>query len=159
MLAHEINTLCTDIWFSNPHTSILRFPTLISGRSGLWQAKHDKSGLSWKSPIESRWSMCEIEKSLCEIGKSIREIRLNGCMTNWNCYTRMKKCHARSKLPVENEKLPCEICINCRQWKIVWEKEITIWHYQLVFSEPLRRNQSAESILSHPQNGRATECR
>ena len=54
----------------------------------LWQAKHDKSGMSSKSPIEFQQSMCEIEKSLSEIGKSPYE---------------------KLKLLYENEKLSCEI--------------------------------------------------
>ena len=32
----------------------------------LWQAKHDKSGMSSKSRIEFQLSMCEIRKSLYE---------------------------------------------------------------------------------------------
>ena len=99
----------------------------------LWQAKHDKSGLSWKSPIEFQWSICEIEKSLFEIGKSLREIRKT-------LYEKLKLLYENEKMsceiiiPIENEKLPCEIYINCWQWKIVvWEKEITIRDYRLVF--------------------------
>ena len=115
----------------------------------VWQAEHDKSGLSWESPIESQWSMCEIEKALFEIGKSLREItkslyeKLKIAIREWknvmrdhNYQSRMKNCHVRSILTVDN-------------WKIVvWEKEITIRDYRLVFSEPARHIQSAESILA-----------
>ena len=74
----------------------------------IWQAKHDKSGLSWKSPIESQWSICEIEKSLCEIGKSLREIT--------------KSQHEKLKLLYENEKMSCEIIITNREWKTaMWD--------------------------------------
>ena len=62
----------------------------------LWQAKHDKSGMSSKSPIEFQKSMCEIEKSLSEIGKSPNE---------------------KLKLLYENEKLSCEIIITNRERK------------------------------------------
>jgi len=62
----------------------------------IWQAKHDKSGLSSKSPIEPQQSMCEIEKSLCEIRKSL---------------------HEKSKLLYENDKLSCEIIITNRERK------------------------------------------
>ena len=74
----------------------------------VWQAKHDKSGLSWKSPIESQSSMCEIEKSLCEIGKSLREIT--------------KSLYEKLKLLYENEKMSCEIIITNREWKTaMWD--------------------------------------
>ena len=77
-------------------------------RNQIWQAKHDKSGLSWKSPIESKWSMCEIEKSLCEIGKSLREIT--------------KSLYEKLKLLYENEKMSCEIIITNREWKTaMWD--------------------------------------
>ena len=89
--------------------------------------------------------MCKIEKSLCEIGKSLREIRKslyeklkllyeNGklSMRDHNYQSRMKNCHVRFTLTVENEKSLRE------------EKEITIRDYRLVFSEPARHNKSAE---------------
>ena len=77
-------------------------------RRKIWQAKHDKSGLRWKSPIESQWSMCEIEKSLFEIGKSLREIT--------------KSLYEKLKLLYENEKMSCEIIITNREWKTaMWD--------------------------------------
>ena len=85
----------------------------------LWQAKHDKSGLSWKSPIESQWSMCEIEKSLCEIGKSLREIT--------------KSLYEKLKLLYENEKLSCEIIITNREWKTA------MWDYSLMQNRFVRK--------------------
>ena len=46
----------------------------ISSVAYLWQAKHDKSGLSLKSaPIEFQSSICEIRKSLYENWKSLYE--------------------------------------------------------------------------------------
>ena len=90
-------------------------------RGKVWQAKHDKSGLSWKSPIEFQWSICEIEKSLREIGKSLREIRKTLyeklkllyenekiVMRDHNYQSRMKNCHVRLILTVDNEKSLCE---------------------------------------------------
>ena len=65
--------------------------------------------------------MCEIEKSLCEIGKSLREItkslyeKLKLLYENekMSCeiiryQSRMKNCHVRSILTVDNEKSLCE---------------------------------------------------
>ena len=93
-----------------------KHPSVFS-RLIVWQAKHDKSGLSWKLPIESQWSMCEIEKSLCEIGKSLREIRKSlydklklpyenekNVTRDHNYHSRMKNCHVRFVLTVGNEK-------------------------------------------------------
>ena len=65
-------------------------------RLTVWQAKHDKSGMSSKSPIEFQYSLCEIGKSLREIGKSLFE---------------------KLKLPDENEKLSCETIITNRERK------------------------------------------
>ena len=86
----------------------------------IWQAKHDKSGLSWKSPIESQWSMCEIEKSLCEIGKSLCEIR--------------KSLYEKLKLLYENEKMSCEITITtwveklpCARFILTVDNEKSLW--------------------------------
>ena len=63
--------------------------------------------------------------------------------------SRMKNCHARLKLTVENEKSLCE--------KKKSPFEIIDWF----FSEPVIHNQSAESTLAgfHLQNGGATGCR
>ena len=105
----------------------------------IWQAKHDKSGLSWKSPIESQWSMCEIEKSLCKIGKSLREItkitvweikiairEWKNVMRDHNYQSRMKNCHVRLILTVDNElcekkKSPYEII----DWFFLSRRDIT----------------------------------
>ena len=93
------------VWEHNTELSLL---TDSRQNFRLWQAKHDKSGLSWKSPIESQWSMCEIEKSLCEIGKSLREIT--------------KSPYEKLKLLYENEKMSCEIIITNREWKTaMWD--------------------------------------
>ena len=69
-------------------------------------------------------------------------------MRDHNYHSRKKNCH-------------CDFFINCWQWKIiVWEKEITIRDYRLVFSELVRHDQSAESIFVRfsliLKNGRAT---
>ena len=93
--------------------------------------------------------MCEIEKSLCEIGKSLREITKSlyeklkllyenekNVMRDHNYQSRMKNCHVRSILTVNNEKSLCE--------KKKSPFEIIDWF----FSEPVRHIQSAESILA-----------
>ena len=90
--------------------------------------------------------MCEIEKSLCEIGKSLREItkslyeKLKLLYENekMSCeiQSRIKNCHVRSILTVDNEKSLCE--------KKKSPFEIIDWFY----SEPARHIQSAESILA-----------
>ena len=84
-------------------------------RKPLWQAKHDKSGLIWKSPIESQWSMCEIEKSPCEIEKSLCEIEKSLREITKSLYEKLK-------LLYENEKMSCEIIITNREWKTaMWD--------------------------------------
>ena len=94
--------------FFLPLTLWFCYENLFIKCSLIWQAKHDKSGSSWKSPIEFQWSICEIEKSLCEIGKSLREIR--------------KTQYEKLKLLYENEKLSCEIIITNREWKTaMWD--------------------------------------
>ena len=93
----------------------------------LQQAKHDKSELSSKLPIEFQWFIGEIGKSLYEKYKSLYE----NVMQDF-------------KLPIEKEKtlikkktdvaIYREININCWEWEIsVWEKEITIRDYRLLF--------------------------
>ena len=65
--------------------------------------------------------MCEIAKSMCEIGKSLREITKSlyekltllyenkkKAMRDHNYQLRMKNCHVRSILTVDNEKSLCE---------------------------------------------------
>ena len=52
-------------------------------------------------------------------------------MRDHNYQSRMKNCHVRFILTVDNE-------------KSLREKKITIRDYRLVFSEPARHNQSAE---------------
>ena len=92
--------------------------------------------------------MCEIEKSLCEIGKTLDEIR-KLLYEKLNCYARMKKisceiiianrelknCHVRFILTVDNEKSLCE------------KKKSPFGIIACFFFEPVRHNQSAESIL------------
>ena len=66
-----------------------------------------------------------------------------------NHFSRWIATHTRSWLPIENEKLPCEIYSNCWEWKIVvWQKKITIREYRLFFFWAAKSKQSAESILS-----------
>ena len=78
-----------------------------------------------------------------EITVRVREIR--------------KSLYEKLKFLYENEKISCEIIITnrewktamCRQWKIVvWEKESLFEIIDCFFSEPVRHNQSAESILA-----------
>ena len=71
-------------------------------------------------------------------------------MRDDNYHSRMKNCHVRFLVIVDNEKSLCE--------KEKSPFEIIDWF----FSEPVRHNQSAESILagfSLILNGRATESR
>ena len=96
--------------------------------------------------------MCEIEKSLCEIGKSLREIKKslyeklkllyeneNNVMRDHNYHSRMKNCHVRFILTVDNEKSLCE-------------KKSPFQIIDWFFSEPVRRSgEYFGGIFSHPE--------
>ena len=71
----------------------------------------------------------DLKITVWEIKIAIREWKT--VMRDHNYQSRMKNCHVRFKLTVDNE-------------KSLREKKITIRDYRLVFSEPARLNQSAE---------------
>ena len=116
----------------------------------LWQAKHDKKGVSSKFPHEFQWEIGEIAKSLRE----------------WRTLT------LDFKLPIENEKtllekktdvaVYLEININCWEWEIiVWKKEITMRDQILVFlsrwATASQQNVFWQEVLSFLRRTRSLE--